>query len=62
MENGTIVKFDKTGLYIKVVDGLIIITSLKLEGKKRMLISDFFNGNKENYIGLIAKGVENEKK
>lgn len=52
--NGEIVKFDKTGLYIKVKDGLICLKEIKLEGKKKMKIRDFFNGNKENLVGLIA--------
>ena len=60
-QNGEIVKLDKSGLYIKVRDGVICIKELKLEGKKKMKIIDFVNGNKENIIGNIAnKGVENE--
>ena len=60
-ENGTIVKLDKSGLYIKVTDGLIIIKELKFEGKKRMKIIDFINGNKENLIGIICNRSSNEK-
>ena len=52
--NGTIVKLDKTGLYIKVLDGLICILEIQIEGKKRMLVKDYFNGSKESLIGLIA--------
>lgn len=52
--NGYIVRLDKTGLYIKVTDGLICILEIKLEGKKKMKISDFVNGNKENYVGKIV--------
>lgn len=58
-ENGCIVKLDKSGLYIKVKDGLIVIKELKVEGKKRMKIIDFLNGNKEN---LIDKIVNRSKK
>ena len=59
--NGEIVKFDKTGLYIKVIDGLIWIKELKYEGKKKMLVKDFSNGFKENIIGLVVnKGVKDE--
>ena len=54
-ENGTIVKFTKDGLYIKVSDGLIKIIELKPEGKKKMSISDFYNGTKENLVGIIIK-------
>lgn len=53
-ENGEIVKFDKTGLYIKVDSGLIKITDIKMEGKKRMTIENFYNGNKQDFVGLIA--------
>ena len=60
-ENGKIIKLDKSGLYIKVIDGLIVIKELKLEGKRRMQISDFVNGNKENLIGLICNRSSNEK-
>ena len=60
-ENGSIVKLDKTGLYIKVQNGLIIVKSLKLEGKKTMQITDFVNGNKEDLIGIVLnKGVNYE--
>ncbi len=60
-KNGEIVKLNETGLYIKVKDGLIVIKELKLEGKKKMKINDFVNGNKENLIGKVVRGIENEK-
>jgi len=60
-KNGEIVKLDETGLYIKVKDGLIVIKELKLEGKKKMKIIDFINGNKENLIGKVVRGIEYEK-
>ena len=53
-KNGEIVKLDKSGLYIKVRDGLIALLDIKLEGKKRMLIKDFINGNKDNLIGKVV--------
>ncbi len=60
-ENGEIVKLNKTGLYIKVKDGLIVIKELKMEGKKKMKIIDFLNGNKENIVGkVINRGIKNE--
>ena len=55
-KTGEIVKLDKSGLYIKVRDGLVIIHELKVEGKKKMKIQDFVNGNKENLIGLLISG------
>lgn len=59
---GEIVKVDKKGFYIKVKDGLIKITEIMMEGKKRMPVASFFNGNKENLVGLIANlGEFNEK-
>jgi len=60
-ENGEIVKLDKNGIYIKVIDGLIKITDIKLEGKKRMLVSSFLNGNKENLIGIVLNRSLYEK-
>ena len=53
-ENGTIVKLDKKGIYIKCLDGLIKITELQMEGKRRMDTGSFLNGNKENLVGIIV--------
>ena len=53
-ENGTIVKLDNNGLYIKVKDGLVVIKELKYEGKKKMKIKDFLNGYKDNIIGKVV--------
>ncbi len=56
--NGEIVKVDKKAFYIKVNDGLIKVTNIKMEGKKRMDVSNFLNGNKEELTGIIVnKGV-----
>lgn len=53
---GTIEKIDKTGLYINTKDNLICLTDIKLEGKKRCLISEFVNGiNINDYIGKVIK-------
>lgn len=53
---GTIEKLDKTGMYISTNDNLLMITDIKLEGKKRCLIKDFINGIKiEEYIGKVLK-------
>lgn len=56
-KNGEIIKLDKTGLYIKTSDGIINILEIKLEGKKRMLIKDFVNGNHEDFVNKIANEV-----
>ncbi len=56
--NGEIVKVSKKAFYIKALDGLIEITELQLEGKKRMDAASFLNGTKENLLGVIVnKGV-----
>ena len=61
-ENGEIVKIDKESFYIKVIDGLIQVLEIKFEGKKKMKVQDFFNGNQNNLLGIIVnKGVNNEK-
>jgi len=53
---GTIEKIDKTGIYVNTIDNQIIFTDIKLEGKKRCLVSDFINGIKPNeYIGKVLK-------
>lgn len=53
---GTIEKIDKNGMYISTLDNLIIITNIKLEGKKRCDIKDFINGiNVNDYIGKVLK-------
>ena len=60
--NGEIVKIDKEGIYIKVQDGLIKLLEIQIEGKKRMLVSNFLNGNQKDLVGLIAnEGEKNEK-
>ena len=61
-ENGEIVKIDKESFYIKVIDGLIQVLEIKFEGKKKMKVQDFLNGNQESLLGIIVnKGVNNEK-
>ena len=51
---GEIVKADKFGLYIKVVDGVLSILELQKEGKKRMDYRSFINGN-QNLLHSIVK-------
>ena len=48
---GTIVKIDKNGIVVSTNDKDIIITDIKLEGKKRCLVKDFINGiNVSDYL------------
>lgn len=62
-ENGEIVELSKDGIYLKVKDGLIKLLEIQFEGKKRMMVRDFLNGNKEELIGKIGnQGVGNEEK
>ncbi|MBR4672727.1 MAG: methionyl-tRNA formyltransferase [Bacilli bacterium] len=53
---GTIVKVDKTGMYVKTNDELVVIEELKIEGKKRLTIQDLLNGmNKEELLNKIFR-------
>lgn len=60
--NGEIVIYDKNNVGIKVENGLIYLKDIKKEGKRRMLIKDFLNGEKESLLGkFINKGEKNEE-
>lgn len=48
---GEIVKADKSGIYVKTIDGLYRIDRLQVSGKKAMDSRDYLNGNKD----LIGK-------
>ena len=53
-KNGEIINIYKDGIGVKVNDGEIVITDIQLEGKKRMLVSDYLNGiDKNNLIGKV---------
>jgi methionyl-tRNA formyltransferase len=52
--NGEVVIQDKKHLGIKAKDGIIYLEEIKREGKKKMMINDFLNGEIENLKGLIA--------
>ena len=41
---GTIIKADKTGIYVACGKGTLVLTDVQLEGKKRMCCADFLNG------------------
>ena len=52
-EPGTIEDITKDGIYVNTKDNIIILTDIKLEGKKRCLVKDFINGiNKQDFIGV----------
>jgi len=58
---GEIVIFNKNKLGIKANDGIIYLEDIKKEGKKRMLIKDFLNGEKESLLGkVLNQGEKNE--
>ena len=43
---GTIDTDNKNYLYIKTLDGWVVVHELQPEGKRRMNIQEFFRGNK----------------
>lgn len=49
---GSIVRADKSGIYVKTGDGLYRIDQLQVAGKKPMSSRDFLNGNKD-LVGKI---------
>ena len=52
-EPGTIEDITKDGIYVNTNDNIIVLTDIKLEGKKRCLVKDFVNGiRKEDFIGV----------
>ena len=56
LQNGEISNIYKDGIGIKVSDGEIVLTDIQLEGKKRMLASDYLNGIDKNSLkGKILK-------
>lgn len=46
MEPGTIVKAEKDAFYVQTGDGILKVTDVQLEGKKRMAVKDFLLGVK----------------
>ena len=51
---GEVVSQTKNNLTIKVMDGTIDLLEIKKEGKKKMMIKEYLNGEKENYEGMIC--------
>lgn len=52
--NGEIVIQNKKELGIKACDGIIYLEEIKREGKKKMMIDTFLNGENENLLGLVV--------
>lgn len=53
---GQIIQIYKDGIGISTLDGEIIITSLQVQGKKKMNVKDYLNGvKKENLLNKIFK-------
>lgn len=53
-ENGEIVKIYDDGIGVSTADYEIVITDIKIEGKKRMLVKDYLNGiDKDKLIGKV---------
>ncbi len=52
---GSIVKVTKEAIYVKTGDKLLKINELQLEGKKRMLTSEFLRGYPVNVGEILAK-------
>ncbi len=44
-EPGTVIRADKTGIYVVTSDGIIIIKELQMPGKNKMSIEDYLRGN-----------------
>lgn len=43
---GTVLKADKTGIYVKTGEGIIIIKELQMPGKNKMTVEEYLRGNK----------------
>jgi methionyl-tRNA formyltransferase len=53
---GKIISLDNNGIGVETLDGLIYLTVIQPEGKKRMLSKDYINGiKKEEWLGKILK-------
>ena len=53
--NGTIVKIFKDAIGVKANDGIYLITSLQVPGKKRMAVKDYLNGKNIFEVGHCFK-------
>ena len=60
--NGEIVILEKNKLGIKCNNGVVFIQDLKKEGKRRMKINDYLNGEKEELKGKVVNIKDGEFK
>ena len=60
-ENGEIVLVDKKSFSIKTKNGLLKILEIKPEGKNKMPVSNFLNGNKNLLGKIVNEGVIYER-
>lgn len=55
-QNGEIARLYPDGFGVSLKDGELIVTEIQLEGKKRMLVKEYWNGaKKEDLLGKILK-------
>ena len=55
-QNGEIIEIEKDGIICKCSNGIIKITDISIEGKKRCKASEYINGiNKKNIIGKVIE-------
>ena len=55
-EVGEISRIYKDGFGVATKDGELIVTEIQMEGKKRLLVKDYWNGSKkETWLGKILK-------
>lgn len=60
-ENGEIVLVDKKSFSIKTKNGLLRILEIKPEGKNKMMVVNFLNGNKNLLGKIVNEGVKYER-
>ena len=59
--NGEIVLVDKKSFSIKTKNGLLKILEIKPEGKNKMPVINYLNGNKNILGKIVNEGVKYEK-
>lgn len=55
--SGTILGFDQEGMEVAAGEGIVVITELQPEGKKRITAGDFYNGRGKQLIGKAFEAV-----
>lgn len=57
---GTIIDLSESGILVKCKTDALLLTVIQLEGKKKMAVKDFINGNRLINIGDKFEGDKNE--